>query len=665
MSLKYSFSLAFIVSCALLMAQLLGLVDAGQTEWPALLLGLVVVAAAGAWFVDLLDRRLSSLQQAVQRLAEGDSSLAPTPCTRVMDGLDKPFERMVSVVNQRFAELESSVAQHRAIAEHGPDAMFVFHVESFLLIDVNDNFERLSGYARSDVVGRTPMEVSTPIQCGEPVERYAGKLIERALAGDKIEAPWTILHRDGREVPCELRAVHLSAPGKTLICGSLVDISARLATEAELRHRMRFESLVTRLSTTFISLPVEDTEQAINDALAEIGAHAGVDRSYLFEFSEDRRRVSCTAEWCATGIEPHIARLQSLAADDFPWVTQRLIAGQAVHVPRVAALPPEAAAEQAEWQAESIQSLVLVPMHSGSEVVGYVGFDAVTREMSWSGESLTLLKIFGEMLSNLLARKRAELILQIRSERLAEANTTLQRRNAELQQFAYIASHDLQEPLRAIGGFASLLSRRYHGRLDKDADEFLDFITGAATRMQRMIVDLLDYSRLGREPKPFAPCALADSLQATRQHLRSMIDETGAVIESGELPVVMGDPELLARLFQNLIGNAIKFRGSALPQVRLQARRADTEWIVSVSDNGIGIPAEQAQDVFQIFRRVHTRDEHAGTGIGLAVCQRIVELHRGRIWVEANPGGGSRFSFALPVHAQGAATSMEAIAVEA
>lgn len=654
MSLKYTFAVAVLMATAVFGMGQIGLLTDVGAALPYALAALVLVAAAGAWFVDLLDRRLDAMQQAVQKLAGGEDSLRIGVATRgAPDALARPFTEMATAVNQRLSELHTVIAQQRAIAEHGPDAMWVFHVEAFQIIDANENFGKLTGHPRGKLIGMTPMQIAPPEQQGVTTETYTRDLVQRALKGEKLEVPWTVRHTDGREIPCELRAIHLPAPGRTLICGMLLDISERHRTLAELDRRMRFESLVTRLSTGFISLPIEEADESITDALGEVGRFAGVDRAYLFEFSPARDKVSCTYEWCENAVASHRETLQDLEANRYAWCLSRIQRGEVVAVDRVSALPPEAAAERAEWESESIRSILLVPMHGSSGVLGYVGFDAVRQETRWSPQLTTLLKLFGEMVSNLLARKRAQLTLQVQNETLARANAEMARSNQELQQFAYIASHDLQEPLRAIGGFSGLLARRYRDKLDPQAQEYLDFLTEAATRMQRMIVDLLDYSRLGHEPKPFQPVNLRDALEAALSLLQTAVQELHAEFLIGDLPTVQGDNQQLTQLFQNLIGNALKFHGNAPPNIMVSGRRSANEWIVSVRDNGIGIDPDKAGDVFQIFRRLHSQEQYPGTGIGLAVCKRIVERHRGRIWAQPNEDGpGTTFSFALPAQAQ-------------
>jgi len=240
------------------------------------------------------------------------------------------------------------------------------------------------------------------------------------------------------------------------------------------------------------------------------------------------------------------------------------------------------------------------------------------------------------------ARYEAERILQERARELG-------RSNAELEQFAYVASHDLSEPLRMVSSYLQLLRRRYRGALDEDADTFIDFAVDGAARMRDLIDDLLTYSRVGRDGIEPGQVDLQNAVAGTLRSLSAAVDQAGATVEVAELPWVTGDPAGLGQLLQNLMANALKFRAPDRPaHVQVEAQRFIGGWCVAVADNGIGIDPEHADRIFKMFQRLHTRDAYEGTGIGLAVCRRIVERHGGRIWVEPTQGGGATFRFTLP-----------------
>ncbi len=239
-------------------------------------------------------------------------------------------------------------------------------------------------------------------------------------------------------------------------------------------------------------------------------------------------------------------------------------------------------------------------------------------------------------------------------ETLAARAQDLDHANAELEQFAYVASHDLREPLRMIASYMGLLVRRYGDRLDDDAREFTTFAREGAERMDRLILDLLEYSRIGRWNRSKAELALGEVADQAACTLDAQVRATGATVEIARgMPTVTASWEEILRLFQDLIGNALKYRDPARkPVVRVSARRDGAFWLVSVADNGLGIEAEHFDRIFLIFQRLHTRDRYEGTGIGLAICKKIVERHGGRLWLESVPGQGSTFSFTLPVQAR-------------
>jgi PAS domain S-box-containing protein len=233
---------------------------------------------------------------------------------------------------------------------------------------------------------------------------------------------------------------------------------------------------------------------------------------------------------------------------------------------------------------------------------------------------------------------------KLAEERIAE----LARSNAELGQFGYVASHDLQEPLRAVASCVQLLQKRYAGQLDARADEFIAHSVAGIKRMETLINDLLAYSRVGTEAQPLVPTDCESLLQNVLADLSMAIVESGAVVTHDPLPTLEADSTQLAQIFQNLIGNAIKFHGNRPPLIHVGAEKNAGVWTVSVTDNGIGIEPQYFERVFQVFQRLHTRKEYQGTGIGLAICKKIVERHGGRLWIESQPEQGSVFRFTLP-----------------
>ena len=244
-------------------------------------------------------------------------------------------------------------------------------------------------------------------------------------------------------------------------------------------------------------------------------------------------------------------------------------------------------------------------------------------------------------------RKKAEDERKHQETELAHKTRELAQSNAELQQFAYVASHDLQEPLRMVASYTQLLGKRYQGKLDKDADEFIGYAVDGATRMQRLIRDLLEYSRVGSENKSLEHTDCEVVLRQVLDNLSASVRERHAEVTHDPLPIVHANPTHLTQVFQNLIGNALKFQGDSPAKIHVGARTLPDGWEFSIRDNGVGIPADQLGRIFSIFQRLHGQSEYPGTGIGLAICKRIVEKYGGNIRVESELGTGSIFYFTL------------------
>jgi len=256
-----------------------------------------------------------------------------------------------------------------------------------------------------------------------------------------------------------------------------------------------------------------------------------------------------------------------------------------------------------------------------------------------------LMNILDDLNESTAELRKAHDVLETR---VRERTSELARSNAELEQFAYVASHDLQEPLRMVSSYVQLLQRRYEGKLDADADDFIGFAVEGALRMQKLLNGLLAYSRVGTRGEPFRELSLESVFSEVLENLQLRIKETNAEVTHDSLPLVFGDASQLTQLFQNLIENALKFHGPAIPRVHVSAEIDRDLCIFRVKDNGIGIATGYQKKVFEIFQRLHTRKEYPGAGIGLAICKRIADRHGGKIWVESQPGEGSTFYFAMP-----------------
>jgi signal transduction histidine kinase len=302
--------------------------------------------------------------------------------------------------------------------------------------------------------------------------------------------------------------------------------------------------------------------------------------------------------------------------------------------------------------AVGLRTAVIRPLHRLAAEARQVAEGDFGHEVTLSGGprevtdlALDVNTMRERILDELAASRRANIVLQAHT-------AELERSNSELEQFAYIASHDLQEPLRKVASFTQLLQRRYAGQLDARADQYIEFAVDGAKRMQALINDLLQYSRVGRSAREPALVSSDAALAQARNNLATAMEETGATVETGHLPLVLGELPLLTAVFQNLLSNALKFSGGKPPRIVITCTRDEPFWLFSFSDNGIGIEPEYAERIFVIFQRLHERTAYPGTGIGLAMTRKIIEYFGGRIWLDTSYPEGSRFLFTLPMPAE-------------
>jgi signal transduction histidine kinase len=305
------------------------------------------------------------------------------------------------------------------------------------------------------------------------------------------------------------------------------------------------------------------------------------------------------------------------------------------------------------WGAEVIARITALSdatrVFGKTHVVDDMTGQALSRAAGEMDEVTELQAALRTLMNKSEARDR-EMREHENSLRAAMAN--LERSNRELEQFAYVASHDLQQPLRGISGFAQLLNMRYKEKLGDEASEFITYIVQGVERMYSLINDLLTYSRITTRQKPFQIFDSAAAVEDALVNLKGLIDETGAVIDFDNLPAIYADDTQIMQVFQNLIGNAIKYRGEGKPLIKISASMNGDEWVFSIADNGIGFEMEQATRIFEMFQRLHSDSSYEGTGIGLAICKKIIERHGGRIWAESQVGKGSVFYFTIPIHAE-------------
>jgi PAS domain S-box-containing protein len=494
-------------------------------------------------------------------------------------------------MKQDLIESKESGAKYRGLLEAAPDAMVVVN-QSGEIVLLNLQAEKRFGYRRDELLGQKVTSI-IPEGFAERLIADALRSAEDALAqqiGTGIELNGR--RKDGSEFPIEIMLSPLKSAEGILVTAAIRDISVRKKAE---KHLAQME-----------------------------GRYRG-----LLEAAPDAMVV--------VNQDGEIVLLNVQAEKQFGYKRDELL-GQ-----KVKNLIPEGFAERLVADAlRSAEDALAQQIGTGIELIGRRknGSDFPIEIMLSPLESAEGILVTAAI-RDITKRKKAEAHLLQKVEEL-------NRSNEELGQFAYVVSHDLQEPLRMVASYTQLLSRRYKGKLDSDADEFISFAVDGASRMQRLIQDLLAYSRVGTKGKDLLDTSSEDALQQALINLRGAIKDSGALVTHDPLPGVLADEMQLIQLFQNLVGNAIKYQSSGVPRVHVSATRNGVrKWVFSVQDNGLGIDPQYFEKIFGMFQRLHKREEFAGTGIGLAICKKIVDRHGGSISVESRPGLGSTFRFAL------------------
>jgi PAS domain S-box-containing protein len=484
----------------------------------------------------------------------------------------------------RVAKEDRLEEKLRLIVDAAPNGMILVDQKGEITL-VNSQVERVFGYSREELLGQSiEMLVPDAVRAKHPTHR---KSFDADPKVRSMGAGRDLYgqHKDGRHIPVEIGLNPFTTEGERFVLASIIDITERKRSEERLR-------LIVEAAPSGMIMVDHDGKIAL--------------------------------------VNSQIERL-------FGYKREELI-GELIEM----LVPKPSRGKHPTYRDDFFADPKARPMGVGRDLYGLrkdgeripveIGLNPLLTE----GEKFVLASVV-----DITERKRAEQLLQ---EKLSE----LQRSNEDLQQFAYVCSHDLQEPLRVISNYTQLLAKRYKGSLDNDADEFIEFTVDAAKRMQELINDLLLYSRVDSKGQEFEPVECSAILELAVANLQVAIKENHALIHCDTLPIVKADSSQLIQLFQNLLSNAIKFRSEEPPEIGISVTEQAKFWQFTVRDNGLGFNMKHHERVFVIFQRLHMREKYPGSGIGLAICKKIVERHQGRMWVDSVPGQGTEFHFTLP-----------------
>jgi PAS domain S-box-containing protein len=547
------------------------------------------------------------------------------------------------------AALQESEERLRQITSSLREAVWLRDTRTLEILYVNPAYETIWGRSCESFY-QDPRSFLDAVHAGDKDRVRAA--IQRQYQGEYFNEEYRILRPDGslrwiwgRTFPVNHPALH----GERVVAIA-EDITDRKQSEAALEERIRFETLFSDMSTTFLNAPIKEVPQAVVKSLQQIVEFLEVDRGSLFQYAPDQEAFRVELSYAVPGVE---SALPALTARDFPWYLERLQRGETVVYEHVEDAPAAAASEMEFSRKAGLRSMISLPLAIRGKIWGAITFVAFRRACAWPPEIVARLRLVGEMLANALERKRAEEeISRFNSElegRIHERTAQLEAANKELESFAFSVSHDLRAPLRSIQGFSLVLEEDAASKLNAPERDELRRIRKAAQQMEAFIESLLGLARLSRETLRIQPVDLSRMARSIAADLQQAEPERRVEWEIADGLNARADEQLLQAVLANLLGNAWKFSARCpVACIRFStAAQPDGSQAFLISDNGAGFDMRYADRLFAVFQRLHSPEEFPGTGIGLASVQRIIHRHGGRVWAEAEKDKGATFYFTL------------------
>ncbi|MCL4265393.1 MAG: PAS domain S-box protein [Anaerolineae bacterium] len=536
-----------------------------------------------------------------------------------------------------------NLEQQKVLLDNMRDAVIIMDLQ-FHILSWNMAAVAMYGWEADEVLAQSITDVVPQYQIGASYD----ETVERLWGQGYYEGEAVHTCRDGQQINVWAKVTLLrNKAGKPVgVLALNRDMTDRRQMEEALSKRLAMEQFVAEVAAQFINLPASQVDAGIDDTLRLAAGFAGAVRSSVFMFHDDLVRMTNTHEWCADPVDSQKAQVQNVLVRDLQLTMMRFAAGENLIISR----PEEV--EQLPvintWMAQyGFRAMLFVPMFYQGKLVGALGFyGPVGVEMVWPEVWLTMLTLLTTVIVNAIQRKRAD-------EQQQAYAAELERSNMELQEFAFVASHDLQEPLRKILTFGERLRTRYEDQLDARGRDYLQRSERSAVRMQSLLSGLLLYSRVQTQARPFAPVNLTAVLQNVLSDLEDQMERVHGRVVTHPLPTIEADATQMRQLFQNLISNALKFhRPGESPVVEVQGEKINVNGRglleIRITDNGIGFAPQDSERIFGVFQRLHGHTEYEGAGLGLAICRKIVLRHFGHITAQAVPHNGATFIVQLP-----------------
>lgn len=548
---------------------------------------------------------------------------------------EKELIKINRALKQKHVKLKESEEKFRVIFENSPDGIILADIKNRTFCTGNPAICRMLGYNLDELLNLEVTDLHPKKDLPYVMDIFKKQARQELIIGESLP----VKRKDGTVFYANISGIPVTFGGKTYMVGIFRDITERVEAEQKL---LRQKDLLDGINEIFKEVLRDKTEEDLAKRCLDVAQKLTKSKFGIIEEINDKNLFDVLAVsnpgWDACDIPIEKAK-KLLSNLEIHGIRGKIVTdGKTIIADHLPSHPSSIGIPVGH---PSITTFMGVPLKYEDKIIGEIS--VANKRSGYDKDDLKDIEALGVVFVEVLMRKRAE-------ENLKQLSLDVMQSNQDLERFATVISHDLQEPLVSASNFIQLFSKRYGEKLDKDAGEFIEYAISGMKWMNKLINDLLEYSRLSARGKAFERVNTENSLKDALKNLDSFINKSSAVITYDKLPIITGDPVQITQLFQNLISNSLKFAGMETPKIHISvgAKTTDGFWQFCFKDNGIGFEPEHGERIFGVFTRLHTRGEYSGTGIGLAICKKIIERHRGKIWADSKPGKGASFYFTLP-----------------